>query len=231
MPTSLFSSFLEELPEFISSIVLFFSFLSNFLSICRFFRIFRVSFSIWTIFRLCSDLWSAIYCYTWYYLVVFFFQVLFFVSPFVFTYRTSTSFDKFYVCCCTPWFCTHQNSTRRAPRATACRRASTASTAQRNEPCTKQHITYYVCRLERERTASKQTRLPRGSRYVLLCRRASTALCHQKKQLTRSTVFIVHKSTCMELLAFTSDQFAPKMIEHLPTAVFTLCSILPCERV
>ena len=72
--------------------------------------------------------------------------------------------------CCTSSFCAHQNSTQ-APRATTCHPASTASTAQRYQPCTRQQSTYYVPIKARQRGGSKPTRVAENqhvSMYVLL---------------------------------------------------------------
>lgn len=74
-------------------------------------------------------------------------------------------------------FCRHHTQTHTRLRELACRRSPTASTAERNQPCTKQQSTYYyfTCRSERDIAPSKQTGLPRTNMRVCRRRASSTA--------------------------------------------------------
>ena len=107
------------------------------------------------------------------------FQKLFPVGPFlVRIVHASTRFDKTFVIA--PPDSAHQKRTRQAVRATACRRASTASRHSAISPAQSSKIRKYMLIKARQREASKQAGSPRASMYVLCCR-APTALCFYKK--------------------------------------------------
>lgn len=73
--------------------------------------------------------------------LLFFFPILVFVSLFTHAKNKDSTGSNPTICFCT-FFCTnHKKKTHTRLRESACRRTSTTSTAQRNQPCTKQQCT------------------------------------------------------------------------------------------
>ena len=122
------------------------------------------------------------YAYDFFYLLIFlirFFPSSFRVfSPDFFFVRASYLFVSYeyqvrQVCSCTSRFCKHQNRTRQAPRATPVAEhlpQAQHSTAQRNQPRTKQRSMYYcTCRSERDNAqwASRQGCREQQVRFVV----------------------------------------------------------------